>query len=103
MDIKQMVEGDATQESLFESQAKIINEVMAKANLVPPPPAAEVNESSTLTAPSTPTNTNVDNDLAKRLDKLQAHQNKHEAQQEAIILAQTELVNSHINMRRSFT
>uniref|UniRef100_A0A803QEN7 Uncharacterized protein n=1 Tax=Cannabis sativa TaxID=3483 RepID=A0A803QEN7_CANSA len=73
-------EGDGTQESVFQNQAKTINEVITKAKLVPPPPAPKANELSTLATLSAPIYTYVDNDLAKRLDR-------PEAQQATIILS----------------
>ncbi|XP_060969515.1 uncharacterized protein LOC115713230 [Cannabis sativa] len=79
MDVEQTVDVDGTQESVFETQAKTINEAVTKANLVPPPPAPE------------------------RLDSIEARLEKLESQQEAVMLAQTGLVNSHLSMRRSFT
>ncbi|XP_060964749.1 uncharacterized protein LOC133033711 [Cannabis sativa] len=103
MDVEQTVDVDGTQESVFETQAKTINEAVTKANLVPPPPAPEVHEPSTSAGPSAPTSTTVDTDLAKRLDSIEARLEKLESQQEAVMLAQTGLVNSHLSMRRSFT
>ncbi|KAM6548176.1 hypothetical protein CsatB_019852 [Cannabis sativa] len=103
MDVEQTVDVDGIQESVFETQAKTINEAVTKANLVPPPPAPEVHEPSTSAGPSAPTSTTVDTDLAKRLDSIEARLEKLESQQEAVMLAQTGLVNSHLSMRRSFT
>ncbi|XP_060959949.1 uncharacterized protein LOC133030917 [Cannabis sativa] len=103
MDVEQTVDVDGTQESVFETQAKTINEAVTKANLVPPPPAPEVHEPSTSAGPSAPTSTTVDTDLVKRLDSIEARLEKLESQQEAVMLAQTGLVNSHLSMRRSFT